>query len=237
MRKWMALSLGDTKQIARDPMLLMTMIGPFVLGLAFRYGVPAVETWLSVPLSGHAVFLMSVTLAVIPAMIGMLVGFMLLEERDEDVLAFLAVTPLSKTGYLWYRMSMPVVVSFLLSFVVLWITGLVPPSFFKMIPVVGMLALEAPIIALMMAVLAGNKVEGLAVSKVSGVLLMAPVAAYFLDGGWQYIGGVLPTFWAMKAFMASYEPGLAYWGFTAWGSVMHLALLWWLARVFERRSG
>ncbi|MBP5175600.1 MAG: hypothetical protein ILP07_06805, partial [Treponema sp.] len=47
----------------------------------------------------------------------------------------------------------------------------------------------------LVALLASNKVEGLAFSKFTGILILGPFAAFFIKGGIKYAASFLPTFW------------------------------------------
>ena len=41
----------------------------------------------------------------------MMIGFMILEERDENILSYLFVTPLSKAEYILYRTGLAMIMS------------------------------------------------------------------------------------------------------------------------------
>ncbi|MFD2169899.1 hypothetical protein [Tumebacillus lipolyticus] len=229
MRMAMRMSLGDARQVVRDPVLLMSMLAPLLMALVIRLGVPfadgLAEERIGISLLGHEPFLISFLLSATPLMLGLLIGFLLLEERDEEMLAYLAITPLGKIGYLCYRLISPVLLSVIFSLIGFLVAGVEAPDALHLWPVLLMLALEAPLLALMMGVFAGNKVEGLALSKAAGVLFVAPVVAYFVTGPWQWAAGVLPTFWAVKAFLASGVGESVYWLYIGVGIPFHALLL------------
>ena len=106
--------------------------------------------------------------------VGMVVGFLLLDERDAHTLTALRVTPLSMRRYLAYRVTVPLLLataSTLLGYSMIGITPL-PFSALLAISVVG--ALSAPLLALVLATAAPNKVAGLAVVKVLNGLNLLP---------------------------------------------------------------
>lgn len=49
-------------------------------------------------------------------LLGILAEFIILDERDDHLLEYYAITPLQKSGYLGYRLLMPVIISFIFSF-------------------------------------------------------------------------------------------------------------------------
>ena len=73
-------------------------------------------------------------------------------------------------------------------------------------------ALSAPLVALVLTTAAPNKVAGLAVLKVLNGVNLLPIAAFFPPTPIQYVAGIIPTYWPMRAFWsaAAGEGCLAY---------------------------
>ena len=237
MRKLLVLSIGDLKNIRRDPLLLVAFFAPFVLAITMRLGLPFVREILlrelSFDLSLYYKLIMSLLVLATPMMMGMLSGFLILDERDENILTFYSVTPISKSGYLYYRIAMPTVISFLLSFFVFYFIGVVECSIALLIPVLFLCALESPMMALFLAAFASNKVEGLALTKALGIFFLLPIVGYFIKSDCQYAAGIAPTFWVSKALLAAVGAGGGYWTFIAVGAVVHLLFIGLLIRRFE----
>lgn len=105
----------------------------------------------------------------------------------------------------------------------------------RLIPVGIIAALEAPLLALFLAAFANNKVEGLAIYKLTSLIFLAPFIGYFGKSGWVYLAGILPPFWVSKAFLASFEPCSHYWTFVIIGCFVHLAIIVWMLDRFNRR--
>jgi len=53
-----------------------------------------------------------------PITFGVLIGFLLLDEKDDDTLTALQVTPLSTNGYVAYRVAVPIALTIPLMFVI-----------------------------------------------------------------------------------------------------------------------
>lgn len=238
MRKYLALTWGDLKSISRDSFLIMIYCIPLFIATVFRFGIPyaaeLVSPWID--LSEHYPFIMSFLAFLTPSFVGMVMGFMLLDERDEDILSYLAVTPLTRSAYLLYRISSPMLISFLLFYLLQWIANLTPVPIIPLIPVSIMAALEAPILALFLAVFANNKVEGLAVYKLTGIIFLAPFVGYFVRSGWQYIAGIFPPFWISKLFLAALQGDSTYGMYLLGGLFVHGGYLAIMLRLFNRRS-
>ena len=59
--------------------------------------------------------------------------------------------------------------------------------------------------ALFLGSFAQNKVQGFALTKVTGAVLFPPILAWLLPSSWNWLYGILPTFWSMKAFWLSMD--------------------------------
>lgn len=204
MNKYKLLLVSDLRQTAMDPMLMACLLGPIALTLLARFGYPIAAEWcmtaFKLNISGHAAFAQAFLASTIPMLAGTLTGLRMLDERDEDVIRYFAVTPLTRRGYLTYRLLLPSIICFVLSASFLLLSGLLPfrlESLFALI----LFGLEAPWFALLLAAYSANKVEGLAFAKLGGLLIAGPVAASFLPGEWQWLASWIPSFWAAKPIL------------------------------------
>jgi fluoroquinolone transport system permease protein len=127
---------------------------------------------------------------------------------------------------------MPMVLSFLLTMIVLPLSGLVTIGWPFLLLAVFSAAPMAPIFALALASLSQNKVQGFALMKVSGFVLMPPLAAYFSESKWQLVLGFVPTYWPAKVLWMGGTT--AFWFYLMAGLAYQLLCLGLLARRFER---
>ncbi len=106
----------DVKNIRREDLLMW--IGG-LMGLVvvlYRYGVPALagvlDARLGFDLTPYYDLIMSTYVGTAAGMAGMVIGFLLLDERDENTLTALLVTPLPIGAYLAYRITLPLILGF-----------------------------------------------------------------------------------------------------------------------------
>ncbi|MBA4495064.1 hypothetical protein ACFO25_09725 [Paenactinomyces guangxiensis] len=238
MRRILNLTLADLKNVRRDPMLIMAIAGPAMLTLVFRFVPPILTEWLTqkfgFDLTAYYDLILIFILQLVPLMIGMVSGYLMLDERDENLIQLFAVTPLRKSGYLFVRLAMPVLLTIMFTILLVYFTGLIQIKVVQLLPTILLLAMEAPMMALFLVSFAANKVEGLALSKGIGIIVAAPFAAYFIQWPWQIIAGISPTYWVAKMFFAdshSYENTF----FLTVSLLMHGALMWYLFLTFQRR--
>lgn len=239
MKRMLLLSLGDLKNISRDPMLSIVLISPLLLAVVLKAVLPVAAAVtmdrLSADLTVHYPFIISMTFPFVPMLVGMLAGLMVLEDLDENMLAYFAVTPVSKAGYLVYRLTVPVFLSFSLTLVMVWIIGLVPVNYPKLVLVLLMASLEAPMMALFLGAIASNRIEGLALTKAFGIFLLAPLPGYLIESPWQLAAGVLPPYWVSRSFLSGMEGSPLFGIFIAAGLLVHAVYIYPLLGRFNRK--
>lgn len=232
------LSLGDVRNIGRDSLLAWMIVIPLLTGLMVRLLLPRLSPWLlaryAFDLTPYYGLLMSYLVVLItPILFGAVIGFLLLDERDDQTLLAMQVTPLPLSSYLFYRLSVPVTLSVIMNLLLFPLTGLGVLPWSARLPVVVLAALQAPLMALFLGAFAENKVAGFALTKGLNAVLVLPTVSFFFPAGWQWLMALVPTFWPLKFFWVLLAGGNG-WGFFIGGLVFQLGLLGLLLRRFER---
>lgn len=214
----------DFKNIRRDALLVWIPLLPLIMTLALRFAVPPLADLLlrqfDLDLIPYYPLLMSMFVLLVPSTVGMIVGFLLLDERDEQTLLALMVTPMSNTSYLTYRIGVPLVIGFFITLITYPLAGLVPIAPLDLVIVSLLGAFTAPLIALFLAALAENKVAGLALLKMLNGITILPVVAYFIPANCQWLAGIIPTYWPLKVFWSAVS-GESYWLYMLIGLVIN----------------
>ena len=233
MGAFRALTVADVRNVQRDSLLKFLIFYPWLLGLAMRFLIP----WVAASLAGtfdltpyYPLLTGFFGILITPLLAGFVTGFLLLDERDDHTLTALQVTPLSMNRYLTYRLLAPVVIAVASTFIVIPLMNLIDVPVLELLPISLVAALGAPIFTLILATLAGNKVQGFAVMKGLGIFFLAPFAAWFVPEPWQWLIGVFPTYWPVKAFWVMLDGG-NWWLFVALGLLVSVA---WLAVLLRR---
>ena len=226
----------DLKSIGRDSFLLWMLALPIGVTALLRFGIPALTAWLETQvgfaLEPYYPLILGWYFLMVPILIGSVLGFMLLDERDNHTLTALLVTPLSLRNYLAYRIGVPLVLVTAVEFAMLPFVNLGPIPWSALVPIAVLAALEAPIFALLVASIAQNKVQGFAVMKALGSVQFAPIVGWFIAPPWQYLAGIVPVYWPAKAVWeaSAGRPSLVFVGI---GLILHLALLMALMRRYQ----
>jgi fluoroquinolone transport system permease protein len=217
------------------------MIGlPLLIALLARFVVPILMRRIGdafgFDLAAYLAPIMTAALLLItPTMCGLVVGFLLLDQRDDRTLTALQVTPLPLSSYLAYRLAAPMLVSLAMTVAAFPVGGLAGAGMTAVLLAALVAAPLAPLVALFLAAFAENKVQGLALLKGASVLVIVPLAALFVPTPWQWAFGAAPTYWPARLYWAlgAGEPG--WWVYLAAGlayqALLLAALLWRFNRV------
>jgi fluoroquinolone transport system permease protein len=234
-------SLGpiDIRGVRRDSLLSWMVLIPIFIGLLIRFAVPPLTQALidqyNFDLSPYYPVIMAYFFILMdPLLFGVVIGFLLLDERDDGTLTALQITPLPMRSYLAYRIILPMVLSILLMFVVYPIAGLGYLNFTSLLIAAVASAPIAPFMALAYASFAQNKVQGFALMKASGIILIPPVFAFFIDSQWELLFGLLPTYWPMKVYWMLEAGSTNIWLYTLIGVLYSAVLVWVFARRFNK---
>lgn len=207
-----ALVLADLRNWARDPILLLAGSGPFALALLGRLALPVVDTQYLPSVELEPLYpTVLVFVFLFPGyVLGMVVGFLVLEDREEGVLDDLRRTPLTGRGYLRYRGTTAYLLAFGATLVVVPLFGLVAVSLPLLVATAAVAGLVGPAVVFLFAALASDAIEGLALNKLLGlVVLLPPVGLALLPEPLEYVVGVVPLYWPAKALLAGVEGGSA----------------------------
>jgi len=197
------------KQIYNDSMLMAVCVAPLLAAAFFQFGVPHFETLLCSVLDKTQVLspyyrLFDLFLAVItPYLLTFVSAMVMLTEMDENMAVYLAVTPIGKKGYLTSRLVFPAVIAFGLSCVLLWAFSLTTWSLGGVFLVCFLGSFICLPVAMLIVTLAQNRVEGMAMAKMAGLVLIGLPVPFFISGAVQYLFFWLPSFWTAQIFVDS----------------------------------
>lgn len=227
------------RQMSRDPILILMIFAPLLAGSMFKWGLPAGMDWLSLKgisldVSPYQPLIDSLLAYLTPSLFCIISSFLMLEERDEGISHYFFITPLGRRGYLIARLLIPAVVAWIYTLTVLEAFNISDLSIGAHGAMTTLGTLYAVSLTLVVVSLADNKVEGLALTKLTGVTFLAVLAPWGITGNGQYLYSFLPSFWLGKMSLAqsTAELGLS----AALGTAVSLVWISLLWRLFEKRS-
>ena len=193
--------LYDLRLTWRESSTRTFLLMPFVFLGLLLWGVPslltafpAVEPWSALLLDG--IVLQG------GIMFGMVSGMLLLDEKDQGLITVYRVSPIKFGRWIALKMAFPLLATLAYALTCFAIN---PVQHFGVVPLLLSavhFALITPLIALIVAAAADNKVEGLTWFKFVDLVMIAPFLGFFLPAPWSQIFMVFPTHWAFDAIFA-----------------------------------
>ncbi len=194
-RRFLRLFVSDALNVSRDPVL--------ILATALSV-LPAIGLWLWMPAMDEAAaatfgierfsrYIAPVALMLPAALIGWVAGFLLLEDRDENLLPALEVTPVGKAGFLAYRVTITALLSAAVTIPTL---SVVAPGLDVTTAtlLIALVPANAVLNAVVLPALARNKVEGLALTKLTNLAMIVPLLAA-VPSPWRFAAAIFPSYW------------------------------------------
>ncbi len=259
MNKYLKLLLYEFKNILRDKMSLIMLLYPLLMIGIGAYVIPnLIDTYGGDHGTGQETAVLVIIIifsSIAPFVTAAMLGFNLLDHKDENTLDTIRVTPLSLKGYVFFK----TVYAYLLS---------VNASFFTLFGVkhlsgdgytihgqnlwdrftagsifiyAAIAALFTPVFALFLARIAKNKIEGFAYMKLAGMFMILPAILVLdvMQDARQYLMGVIPVFWPVKGLMVdagflTHNHNLPYIVYMIVGVVYALFLIFITYRGFEK---
>ncbi len=240
------LGRNDVRLIRRDSFLIFMLAFVVIIAVMLRYGMPWLNNYLAangvMPGDNIAISLADVYPMLVAYMalytgallVGSIFGFVLLEEKDDNTIKAMLVTPVPLQQYVLYRVGIPAILaSGIILAMMLFINQALVPLRQLLILSAGA-ALTAPIISLYYATFAENKVQGFAMSKFAGIAGWTIVLGWFTPEPWQWLLGIFPPFWISKAYWMALAGNGWWWGVWIAGIVLQAGLIYLLMQRFNR---
>ncbi len=190
---------SELKNWVRDPMTRFMLIYPLLFGLFGRYLLPEIAEMSGFFLEAFADFVLAVLAMFIPQIYGALLGFSLLDDRDDNIMPSIRVSPLSLHQFFSFKVAMTLVLSFIAAVFVLWFVDIGGLSWGNILLVSFLASLGTPINAFLINAFSRNKIEGFAVMKGIGTLIVFPIIALFFTDAREFFFAFVPAFWPVKA--------------------------------------
>lgn len=195
--------------VKHDGILGLFCLIPLLCGSIFKFGIPALEkiliNYFPLPVilfPYYSLFDLLLSLLA-PVMLCFIPAMVILEETDEHIAGYLTITPLGKRGYLVSRLVIPALIAFIATLVILLVFSLTTIN----IGMLFMISLTGTAMGLITSLLivsfSGNKIEGMAVSKLSSLMMCGGFVPFFISGNISYLASFLPGFWIAKAMLES----------------------------------
>jgi fluoroquinolone transport system permease protein len=242
MRAVAAFGRNDIRGTYRDPLLWMIVVAPVTWTAGVAIFTPMFTEMLSerydfdlVPY--YPLVLTAFLLLTSIIITGAIAAFLVLDEMDAGTMTALRVTPVPLSTFFAYRAATVMVLTTVYVVATLSFSGILEPGLVPALIPIGLLSgLTAVVCLLLIVVVASNKIQGIAMVRALGMLMAGlPALPWFIDSAWNLAFGVLPPYWAAKAFFVASEHG-TWWPYVVVGAVYNVAVAWPLFRRFLAKN-
>jgi fluoroquinolone transport system permease protein len=226
MRKYLYLLKYELKTILRDPLSLYMCSFPLILLILATVVFPFIFKSMDIANEAALRVTMLIVLLVVLTLgsffLSFLTALLLVENKDENTLATIAVTPVGTSGYIRFKLVYIYIMSIISTMLVLFGTKYIAGgeyaihdiSLFYNLSAVEIISfalingLFVAVLALFQSSFAKNKVEGFAFIKATGIIALVPILLVLdsFHGDFQYVLGILPNFWAVKGILLELFP-------------------------------
>jgi len=233
MKQLIYLSISDFKLMFRDPSLRVFLFLPILIFLVINYFLPYLISKFSV-VNDYVVYILIVATIESVQMFGFIYSMVLIDEKETEVAKMYGVLPVSKFWFIIFRMIIPMIITAFLTWLILMLQPFYALSPYAAFTFSILISFMVPAYVIGIVNMCKNRMEGMVWIKVFNLLVIIPIAAFFIPGAWQYLFGIFPTFWAFKGLYSIIETS-PYLGQLIFGLIYFVALLYLFAQKFAKK--
>lgn len=205
---------NDARQMMRDPIMTMLLFAPLLLLIVFKLLVlllpPFLNAKFGFDVGPYIPYILSFVLLVNSGMLGIVTGFMMLDERDGKIAELMEITPLGRSGYLVNRLSFTSILSFIYAFAGIYFLNLLELPLFSKALLSLFAAVYTAIMGLLLFTWADDKVKGLTLAKGLNVLVLFAFTDLFSLNWLTYLSWFFPPYWVTAMIKSPWHlPGIA----------------------------
>jgi fluoroquinolone transport system permease protein len=233
MRKIVKLAISDSKIIFRDPSLKSFFFLPILLFALIIWGVPF--------LVGKYDFLepylpLFLVIAVIEntQMYCFISSMVLIDEKETNVAKVYGIIPLSKPEYLISHFLIPYFFTVFLNIVLFLVQPFYEVGIIVNILISMLAAAVVPVYAMAINSIVQNRMQGMVYVKAFNMLVLIPIAAFFVPENIKHIFGIFPTHWVFQS-INNLANGLETGFMLGIGFLFYAIFIWFVSKVFVRK--
>lgn len=188
---------NDLKIIFRDKTLMIMFFLPVILILVCRILVPFIAAYIP-GMNNHYWIILAGFCILSGSTPAFLTAFLMLDEKDENLIPVLKVTPLPYSKLITYRISFLMVASLFFAIIFLLLNGLANYGILRIITTSILVSFVPAILLMLIIPFAKNKIEGVTLFKGVNSVLFIPIIAFFVAPEWKAVFGVIPFYWVYE---------------------------------------
>ncbi len=233
MQQILKLAFLDFKLIFRDPSLRAFLAFPIVLFALVIWGLPNLIEKYDF-LQEYLPVFMAVALIENTQLFTFISSMVLIDEKETNVAKVYGILPLTKTQYIVSRLLIPYLITLFLNLILFAVQPFYSVGLSESLLISALTALVVPVYILGINAIVKNRVEGMVYIKAFNMLVVLPVAAFFVPAQFKHFFGVLPTHWIFQS-IANLANGFPIGLMVSVGFLFLGVLLWFVSKQFIRK--
>ncbi|GAA0182332.1 hypothetical protein SH2C18_47280 [Clostridium sediminicola] len=193
---------NDYRQIIREPIMLLLFILPIFIPIIFKllliFSIPFIENYFKFSITPYHSCILSLTLVLIPGMLGVVTGFMMLDEKDGKISELMSITPLGKMGYLLNRLSFSFIGTFIYTIFTYYLLNVYHVPILTLLFIAILLGIYSFVIGSILFVLSDDKVKGLTYAKALNIMLLFSISDLLNERWVTILSNIFPPYWITK---------------------------------------
>ena len=189
----------DIKKLFREPIMALLFLIPIMFPLLFRllvrFLVPFILEFVSFDFANYQHYVLATSLIINAMMLSIVMGFTMIDDRDNRIVELMNITPLGKAGYVVMRLSLVFIFVFLYSIYSYFVLGIYIISIYTLLYLTLILSIYSSVLGLVLFNIASDKVNGLTYAKGLNIIMLFAYAD-LLDLKWlDFLASVFPPYW------------------------------------------
>ena len=197
MKQLAKLAISDFKIMFRDPSLRIFLFLPLLIFMMINYFIPFLIEKFSI-VNDYVIYIIIVATIENVQMFGFIYSMVLIDEKETEVAKIYGILPVSKAWFIVSRLVIPMLITSVLT----WLILMVQPFYHvTAIPVLAFSILAGcivPVYVIGIVNMCKNRMEGMVWIKVFNLLVLIPIAAFFIPEPMQHLFSIFPTHWAFQ---------------------------------------
>ena len=214
---------SDFTSILREPVVGLMALAPLFMVLAFKaltvFLLPYLWDYIPAHIDILSYILVTLMLAT-PIMMGVVMGFLMLDDRDGRMIELYYVTPLGASGYLTNRILFSFITTFFYTGFNYLILGVYTLTLWKLFFVAVLSALFAASTGLLFFALASDKIKGLTYAKGMNMLIIFAYSELLGIDWFHKMSAIFPTYWLSDIIRGSSNYIQGFMVTVSWFSIM-----------------
>jgi len=193
---------NECKQIVREPIVMMLFLSPLLIAVVFRvlmdFLLPVIFQYFNHSFLPYKPYGLAFALIFCPMMLGVVMGFLMMEDKDAKVIELMSITPLAKRGYIQNRMAFTCLATFIHAVFSYLIIGQYILPFSSFLGLTAILCLMALVVGFVFFSLADDKVKALTYAKGLNLIVIFAFSDLLKGDFIKIAAWFFPTYWVAK---------------------------------------